>query len=103
MIIEKRTFHAKVGKANEVVGLLREYFAVSPHIPSAICTDLSGGTDRVIALRQHESLAAYEAARADSRPEYRAKSAELFPRLAEAVTGGEVEFLRLESGAIVAG
>ena len=68
MIVARVVFHAKFGKADDVVARMRESInALSDEQQAAfqprILTDLSGRFDTVIMETTHESLAAYEQAR----------------------------------------
>jgi len=68
MIVARAVFHAKFGKADDVVARLKESIdGVSDEMKAAlqprILTDLSGRFDTVVLETTHENLAAYEMAR----------------------------------------
>ena len=68
MIVARAVFHAKFGKAADVVAQMKEAIAGLPeeqlaHFKPRILTDLSGRFDTVVMETTHESLAAYEQAR----------------------------------------
>ncbi len=68
MIVARAVFHAKFGKADDVVARMRESINSLPDEQRAvlqprILTDLSGRFDTVVVETTHESLAAFEQAR----------------------------------------
>ena len=68
MIIARSVFHAKFGKAADVVTRMKESVAALPdeqraYFQPRILTDLSGRFDTVVMETTHENLAAYEQAR----------------------------------------
>lgn len=96
MILVQRTFQAKVGQAQAVVELLKEASEQMPTVKGLITTALTGATDRVAAVMQFDSLAAYEAFEAESNNG--AEFSDWFARLAERITGATVEIWKLEHG-----
>lgn len=69
MILHRTVFHAKLGKAANVVAALKQELAALPADQLAayqprILTDISGRFDTVVIETVHESLATYEQFRA---------------------------------------
>lgn len=69
MILSRTVFHAKFGKADDVVARFKESMADAPdeqlaQLQPRILTDISGRFDTVVIETTHESLAALEQFRA---------------------------------------
>jgi len=65
MILHRTVFQAKIGKADNVVAIMKEAFNIIPEeqlqaLQPRILTDISGAFDTVIVESTHESLATYE-------------------------------------------
>ena len=65
MIVARAIFHAKFGKAKDLVAMFRQMGDEMPDAPGApvqvrILTDISGTWDTVVLESVHESLAALE-------------------------------------------
>lgn len=97
MIVARAVFHAKFGKAADVVARMKEAIAglseeQMAQLQPRILTDLSGRFDTVVMETTHESLAAYEQA----RQAMLASSGEASP-LFELVETGRNEYWTVEN------
>jgi hypothetical protein len=97
MIVARAVFHAKFGKAADVVAQMKQAIAglsdeQMAQLKPRILTDLSGRFDTVIMETMHESLAAFEQA----REAMLASAAEASP-LFELVETGHNEYWTVEN------
>lgn len=99
MIIHQRTFFCKVGHADEVVRLTREFKRISDAAGAQaraerIYTDLTGKNDRVIWQVELERLADWE----DAAPKFfeQGDFASWFEELSSHIEGSDSEFFRLQ-------
>jgi hypothetical protein len=96
MILVRHIFHAKFGKAAEVVAMLKEGGSEIEEQGGRwrLLTDLSGRYDTVVLEIEAESLAEFERARAEmfADPEFQQDA----PRMTELVDWGESEFYTIE-------
>lgn len=97
MILFRITFHAKFGKAGEVVALLKEgqQAAAEQGGTFRIMTDLTGRFDTVVLEMEAESMAEHERRRAAmfSDPQFQQSQ----PRMAELIDWGESAFYTIEA------
>lgn len=97
MILLRITFHAKFGKAGEVVALMKEgrQAAAQQGATYRIMTDLTGRFDTVVLEVEAESMVEHEQRRAAmfANPQFQQSQ----PRMAELIDWGESEFYTIEA------
>jgi hypothetical protein len=99
MIVLRRTFRCKTGRAGQTAQLLREVARISREVDAAagvtrIYTDLSGPTDRLVLETERSSFDHPRALSAAIHGHPDAPA--VFRQLAEHIIGADVEFLQLE-------
>lgn len=96
MILLRITFHAKFGKAGEVVALMKQgrQAAAAQGQTFRIMTDLTGRFDTVVLEMEAESMAEHERRRAAmfSNPQFQQSQS----RMAELIDWGASEFYTIE-------
>ena len=96
MILVRMVFHAKFGKAGEIIAILKQGREISTgNMKKArILTDLTGRFDTVVMEFEAESLADFERERAElyANPQYQ----EVGSRMIELVDQGYSEFYTIE-------
>jgi hypothetical protein len=99
MIIHQRTFYCKVGHADQVVRLVRDFKRIADAVGAKaqaerIYTDLTGRTDQVIWQVELERMSAWE----DAGPKFfqHPDFAGWFDQLTSHIEGSESEFFTLQ-------
>ncbi|MFN8449438.1 MAG: hypothetical protein U0521_12850 [Anaerolineae bacterium] len=99
MILYRTIYHAKMGKVDELVALIKEFIASSDGdlvraVQPRILTDISGPFFTAVIETTHESFAAIEHFRKTifTQPEYY----ELNARVVELIDSGENEYYTIE-------
>ncbi|MCH8236190.1 MAG: hypothetical protein IIC29_08720 [Chloroflexi bacterium] len=97
-IIQRRTFHGKVGSAGDLVTWAHDMYHViqvnSPDIPFRVLSDYqSGRTDRVVVEIELESMAQLDSAleKTMADPDTQARFESVFERLKSLIDYAEVE------------
>lgn len=98
MILVRIVFHAKWGKADEVIAGLKEGIGSMPTLGQGkvrILSDLSGESHTVVVEQVHESLAAWEQFRANmfSNPQFQEGNA----RSEDLILSGRTEYYTIEA------
>jgi hypothetical protein len=99
MIVERRTFFCKVGKAAEVAELCKEFLRVAREVgyttgSARLYTDLTGKTDRVIWEGELESFV--NPREANQKFFGHPDAGRLFGKMTELIEGAEAEYYTLE-------
>lgn len=97
MIVDRKVFQAKYGKASELVSLLKEggeLFKKLGYDPGRVLTDLSGNMFTIVWENQWESLAQWDEGRKKTFaiPEFRP----WFAKMETLVDAGSREFYTIE-------
>ncbi len=102
MLAERQVFHAKYGRGDELVALLKEYISkFGPKIgltSGRLYTDATGTQFTVVVESEHKDWAAYAAVDKKQQAQYRTKAfQQWFERMAPLVERGETQVFNVET------